>query len=176
MNSPMPLPAAGWYPDPTGGPSLRYWNGQAWTADYAPMPQPPPVVEARMLYEPQRASSFDQELMAVVARGGRVEARTPTSAVVVTGKPINHVLHLLITVLLCGLWLPVWIVMAASGGEKRTTVSVDEAGHVRRTKGAPAPPTANWLGRMSENQATLVVIGALIGGCMLVSFIVSLFH
>lgn len=94
----------------------------------------------------------------------------------VTGKPINHTLHLLVTVLLCGLWLPVWIIMAASGGEKRTTVSVDDAGHVQRTNGMPASPTANWLGRMSENQATLVVIGAMIGVLVLVSYIASLMH
>ncbi len=35
-----------------------------------------------MLSEPQRASVLDQELMAIVAGGGRVEARTPTSAIV----------------------------------------------------------------------------------------------
>lgn len=129
-----------------------------------------------MLSEAQRAGALDQELVAMLARGGRVEARTPTSAVVSTGKPINHILHLLITVLLVGLWLPVWIIMAIDGGEKRTTVSVDEYGRVQRTRGAPASPTANWLGRMSENQATLVVIGVLLGGCMLVGFVVSLFH
>ncbi|WP_082973795.1 DUF2510 domain-containing protein [Mycobacterium sp. E1386] len=172
----MPLPAAGWYPDPAGGPSLRYWDGRAWTSDYAPMPQPAPVVEARMLYEPQQASAFDQELVAVVARGGRVEARTPTSAVVVTGRPVNHVLHLLVTVLLCGLWLPVWIILAIAGGEKRTMVSVDGRGHVQRTNRMPASPTANWLGRMSENQATLVVIAILIGGCLLVGYLASLMH
>lgn len=129
-----------------------------------------------MLSESQRAGALDQELMAMLARGGRVEARTPTSAIVTTGKPVNHILHLLITVLLFGLWLPVWIIMAIDGGEKRTTVSVDEYGRIQRAKGAPASPTANWLGRMSENQATLVVIGALVGGCMLLSLIVNLFH
>jgi hypothetical protein len=24
-------PAAGWYPDPSGGPELRYWDGARWT-------------------------------------------------------------------------------------------------------------------------------------------------
>lgn len=112
----------------------------------------------------------------MVAHGGRVETRTSTSAIVTTGKPVNHILHLLITVLLVGFWLPVWIIMAVNGGEKRTTVSVDENGNVQRTNRPPASPTANWLGRMSENEATLVVIGALVGGCMLLGFIVSLFH
>jgi hypothetical protein len=35
-----------------------------------------------------------------------------------TVTPINHVLHLLISVLLCGLWLPVWIIFALLGPDK----------------------------------------------------------
>lgn len=27
---------AGWYPDPSGGGGLRYWNGSAWTEDVRP--------------------------------------------------------------------------------------------------------------------------------------------
>ncbi|MCV7353466.1 DUF2510 domain-containing protein [Mycobacterium parmense] len=172
----MPMPAAGWYPDPSGANAMRYWDGGAWTPSLAPMPQPTTVVGAAMPSKPQRATALDQELMAVVARGGRVEARTTTSAIVATGRPINHVLHLLVTVLLCGLWLPVWIVMTVSGGEKRTTISVDENGHVQRTNGMPASPTANWLGRMSEDQATLVVIAVLIGVVALVVGIAHLVH
>jgi hypothetical protein len=49
---------------------------------------------------------------------------------VVQGKPVNHVLHLLVTVLLCGLWLPVWIVVALDGGEKRQVLSVDHCGNI----------------------------------------------
>ena len=41
---------------------------------------------------------------------------------------MNHVVHLLLTVLLCCLWLPVWLIIAATGGEKRHTVFVDEFG------------------------------------------------
>lgn len=112
--------------------------------------------------------------MATVASGGRVEARMPTSAIVVTGKPVNHILHLLITVLLFGLWLPVWIIMAVNGGEKRTMVSVDENGIVHRANRMPASPNANWLGRMSDNQATLVVAAILIAGIALIAFIAHL--
>lgn len=45
MNSPMPLPAAGWYPDPGGARTLRYWDGRAWTDSYSPTPQPTTFVE-----------------------------------------------------------------------------------------------------------------------------------
>jgi hypothetical protein len=61
---------------------------------------------------------------------GRVESATAYTAVVVQGKPVNHVLHLLATVLLCGLWLPIWIIIALDGGEKRRVLSVDHCGNI----------------------------------------------
>lgn len=38
---------AGWYPDPSGGPSQRYFDGADWTNQVAPLPmrQPTPVVQ-----------------------------------------------------------------------------------------------------------------------------------
>ena len=65
---------------------------------------------------------------------GRVESVTPYSAVVVHGQKVNHVLHLLISVLLCGIWLPVWLVIALTGGEKRRVISVDVCGNVTTTR------------------------------------------
>jgi hypothetical protein len=32
---------AGWYPDPSGEPRRRYWDGAAWTEHVAPLPPPP---------------------------------------------------------------------------------------------------------------------------------------
>jgi hypothetical protein len=61
---------------------------------------------------------------------GRVESVTAYTAVMVYGKPVNHVLHLLATVLCCGLWLPIWILIAIDGGEKRRVLSVDHCGNV----------------------------------------------
>lgn len=51
------LPAAGWYPDPTGAPALRWWNGVTWSdvthplepgrpAPSAPLSVPPTAPEA----------------------------------------------------------------------------------------------------------------------------------
>jgi hypothetical protein len=39
---------AGWYPDPAGVESLRYWDGASWTANVRsePAPQPAPVIPA----------------------------------------------------------------------------------------------------------------------------------
>ena len=43
MTEPTDLPAAGWYPDPSGAPGLRWWNGLTWSDAVHP-PQP----EARL--------------------------------------------------------------------------------------------------------------------------------
>ena len=43
VTEPTDLPAAGWYPDPSGAPGLRWWNGLTWSDAVHP-PQP----EARL--------------------------------------------------------------------------------------------------------------------------------
>lgn len=37
----QPLPPAGWYPDPNGSAQQRWWNGQSWTNDLAPVAAAP---------------------------------------------------------------------------------------------------------------------------------------
>ncbi|MGZ4584249.1 MAG: DUF2510 domain-containing protein, partial [Mycobacterium sp.] len=41
MTTYRPMP--GWYPDPSGAPTHRYFDGQQWT-HYAPPPPPPPSI------------------------------------------------------------------------------------------------------------------------------------
>jgi hypothetical protein len=38
----MTQPAAGWFPDPSDPSRQRYFDGRAWTENYAPFPAPPP--------------------------------------------------------------------------------------------------------------------------------------
>jgi hypothetical protein len=83
-----------------------------------------PAPGARVRTPQQRDAILDQQLMAVASQLGRVETRTANAAVVVTGKPVNHVLHLLLSLFLCTMWVPVWLIMAAVGGERRATISV----------------------------------------------------
>jgi transcription elongation factor Elf1 len=33
-------------------------------------------------------------------------------------RDVNHIFHLLFTVLLCGLWLPVWLIFIAVGSQR----------------------------------------------------------
>jgi hypothetical protein len=98
----QPAIPAGWYPDPdntTGyrygsAPSLRYFDGVVWTDDRAPMQR-----------RPRQAPMPPMNIV------NQVHA-APT--IIVSGGT-NHGLHLLLTVLTCGLWLPVWIIVAVTG-------------------------------------------------------------
>jgi hypothetical protein len=67
----------------------------------------------------------------VSAQGYRVESQSDFQAVVVKGKRINHALHIIVS-LLTVVWLLGYLVILASGGEKRELMQVDEWGNVAR--------------------------------------------
>lgn len=79
----------------------------------------------------ERKTVLAQHVQHEVAKGGRVESQNDTTAVMVYGSPVNHVLHFLITLFTVGLWFFVWMAVAIFGGEKRKMVVVDEFGNVQ---------------------------------------------
>jgi hypothetical protein len=92
---------------------------------------PPAPISTTPVPDPVRRQQLQDYLSMELANSlGRIESVTPYTAVLVYGKPVNHVLHLLASVFLCGLWLPVWILIAATGGERRRVLSVDLCGNV----------------------------------------------
>jgi hypothetical protein len=56
--------------------------------------------------------------------------RTETQAQLVKGKHTSHLLHLVLSLLTAGLWIPVSILVALVGGEKQKLLAVDEYGTV----------------------------------------------
>lgn len=67
-----------------------------------------------------REDALEQQINSYLAKGDwRLESRTEHAAVMVKGKRVNHLLHLILSVLTVGLWLPVWLILAIAGGEKR---------------------------------------------------------
>ena len=71
--------------------------------------------------------------LARMARAGwRIESLGEFQAVVVKGRRVNHILHLLIAIFTIGLWVLVWLVLAVSGGEQRYLVQVDALGEISR--------------------------------------------
>lgn len=67
--------------------------------------------------------TLDQRVAGHVKYGWRVESRTETQAVLVKGHRPNHILHLILSIITVGIWIPVWICVAIISGEKRKTLS-----------------------------------------------------
>lgn len=117
------------------------------TSASAPEPAAPPVVPdassqeqavpeappARKSAEARKAA-LAQAIQTEVVQGGRIESQADFQAVFVFGKPVNHILHLILSVVTCGIWLIVWLGMLIWGGENRVMVSIDEYGNVLRQK------------------------------------------
>lgn len=94
---------------------------------------PQPVV--RVVQEPT-ADELQLELAQAVAlkmAAGwqRVESQGPLSVVLVKGKPVNHIFHLLMSVVTAGIWaFTVWPFLTFFRGEKRLVLSIDPFGYV----------------------------------------------
>lgn len=109
--------------------------------EFIPPPPDPPLAEgsgralssgvsvARRSTDERRAM-LAQQLQQAAARGLRLESQTEFQAVLIEGKPINHTLHAILTIFTCLIWGIVWAVIAATGGEKRHQLVVDEFGNV----------------------------------------------
>ena len=69
-----------------------------------------------------------------IARGARIENQSDFQAVVVEGRPVNHILHLLLSVFTLGFWAIIWIALAIFGGEKRSLIRIDKNGNPHTTK------------------------------------------
>lgn len=85
----------------------------------------------------QRKAALFQAIQRDVVAGARVETQSDYNAVLrYGGKPVNHVLHLILTLITAGLWLVVWVILAiaASAGQKTFTLTVDEYGQVLRQR------------------------------------------
>ena len=76
--------------------------------------------------------SFGETIRRMVRSGWRVESMGTKTAVLVKGRRVNHILHLLLTLVTLGLWAVVWLLLVAMKGEQRKTVFVDpQSGYVR---------------------------------------------
>lgn len=126
-----PETPAGWFQDPNVPNQQRYWDGKAWT-DQTKTAEAGISTTKRSADE--RKALLAQQIQSASARGLRVESQSDFQAVMVEGKPVNHVLHAIITIFSCGLWGIVWIILAITGGEKREMVVVDEFGNLQLQK------------------------------------------
>ncbi len=88
----------------------------------------PPILEPAT--PERRRQALAMAIGTEVARAGRVESQSDLSAVIVHGTKCNHTLHLILTLVTCTMWAPVWIILAIMQKEHRSSLVVDEFGQV----------------------------------------------
>lgn len=77
----------------------------------------------------ERKELLARQIQSAAATGARVETQSDFQAIVVRGKPVNHVLHGLITLFTIGIWAIGWLIIGLTGGEKREMLVVDDWGN-----------------------------------------------
>jgi hypothetical protein len=134
-----PLPPPGWYPDPSGGPGQRYFDGHDW------IETPTDLAKRPMLPDEKRTEILGGLIAREVAGGGRVESQTGCQAVIAWGRPVNHAMNAVATVFTCGLWAGWWLVQVLMSSERREVIEIDPYGDVRRS-GVTRSASASWTG------------------------------
>lgn len=126
-------PAEGWYPDPNAGAAnlMRYWDGAAWTDK---VKEGQTEINTTRRADVERKAILAQQLQGAAARGLRIESQSEFQAILIKGQPVNNTLHAILTIFTCLLWGIVWAVIAATGGEKREMIVVDEFGNVQHQR------------------------------------------
>ncbi|MEN3319469.1 MAG: hypothetical protein V7643_2870 [Mycobacterium sp.] len=95
-------PPPGWYPNPSGAPGQRYFDGRDWTAHHRATPQQPMPAPPLPASAPRQPASSPHPV-------------PMQTSVVVTGP--NHALHAVLTLLTfwaCGGWGWIWLIIAMS--------------------------------------------------------------
>ena len=80
------------------------------------------------LSEEKRRQILEDQIMMHQANGKRLESQIGFQAVLVTNVKVNHLMHLIITVLTGGLWALLWVYFALARKEIREILQVDENG------------------------------------------------
>ncbi len=94
--------------------------------------QPSGQHQPQTVHPDQRKQLLAQAVASWVAQGARVESQADFQAVLVQGKPVNHVLHLILTIVTCSAWGLVWAGLAIFAGEKRKVLAVDDYGYIQQ--------------------------------------------
>ena len=78
-------------------------------------------------------AALDRAVANELAGGAELVSQTSTNAVLTKGKKVNHILHLLLSVITAGIWLIVWAILVATNKPQRIVLSVTDQGVVERT-------------------------------------------
>jgi hypothetical protein len=119
-----PSAAPGWYPDPSGAPGQRYFDGTQWTDHRSDVP-----TRYRLSNE-ERADKLDAALTKELAyrRPRRVAYSELRGRRLRQGNPSRCTRYIrifgVVTLLPCGLFVIPWIIIAVSNHERRASLEV----------------------------------------------------
>lgn len=104
---------------------------------------------------------LDQAIHKAATDGWTVVNRDSHNAVLNKGGKVRHVMHGIISLLTCGVWLWGWAIVAILGAKQMMTLSMDANGHV--TQQGPKSRTP-YLAGVAGLFVVLAIIAALTGG------------
>jgi hypothetical protein len=90
----------------------------------------PIVLSTTERSDTERKSLLEKQVISYVSRGWRLDTQTDFAAVLSSGKRLNHILHLILSLVTFGFWIIFWIVMGLFNKIAITTVSVDKFGNI----------------------------------------------
>ena len=82
-------------------------------------------MESNRKTQDERKAALALQVSQRVASGMRVESQSDFQAVLVKGKPVNHILHGILTFFSMGMWGIVWLILFLTGGQTREIVGAD---------------------------------------------------
>ena len=77
----------------------------------------------------ERKVILEKKIILYVSRGWNLDTQTEFAAVLRTGKRLNHILHLLLSLVTFGFWILVWIFLGLINRVSTTTITVDKFGN-----------------------------------------------
>lgn len=78
----------------------------------------------------QVTDPLQQAIAACAEQGWRLQSATANTAAMVYSRDVNHAMHSILSLLTCGVWLFVWLFIAASNRQHSMLILVDDAGNV----------------------------------------------
>ena len=127
----------------TIAPNARFCSGCGQSQPDAASPYPPggsaPITRqhspnSSLSNDHRRQEILEQSVMDAISKGWKIESQGKYHAVIVEGGSVNHLLHLILSILTSGIWIIVWFLLVVFGGQRRRMIYVNEQGYISVTK------------------------------------------
>ena len=89
----------------------------------------PIVLSTTERSDSERKSILEKQIIFYASAGWSLETQTEFAAVMSSGKRLNHILHLLLSVVTLGFWLIIWLFLLMVNRITKKTIRVDKFGN-----------------------------------------------